>query len=150
MWERVSPEAHGEDGEAPLLRQMPCGGIKGEERQQASASRLRGDIERTLTMSAENYLTVNELKAKLGISRASLYRLMAKGLPFVTVGHHRRFLVRQVESWVRKDVLTPGDYRCAVCQWTGHIEQRRYRYGVHCPNCLTVVPPMQCVQGETA
>lgn len=98
----------------------------------------------------EHYLTVSELRAMLKISRAGIYRLMAKGLPFVTVGEHRRFLWRQVESWVRKDVLQPGDYRCSVCQWVGHVEQRRSHYSIHCPGCQTVAPPMVRVQGETA
>ena len=93
-------------------------------------------------MTPEHYLTVNELQTTLKVSRATVYRLMAKRLPFVTVGHHRRFLVRQVESWVRKDVLTPGDYRCLVCQWTGRVEQSRSHYSIHCPNCQTVAPAM--------
>jgi len=101
-------------------------------------------------MTTEHYLTIGELQATLKVSRASLYRLMAKGLPFVTVGQHRRFLLRQVESWVRKDRLEPGDYRCLVCQWVGHVEQPRAHYSIHCPHCQTVAPPMQRVQGETA
>lgn len=101
-------------------------------------------------MSTEHYLTVKELQAKLKISRAGVYRLMDQGLPFVTVGYHRRFLLRQAEAFLRKDMVEPGDYRCLVCQWVGHIEQRRYRYGMHCPNCQTMVPPMVRVDGEGA
>lgn len=101
-------------------------------------------------MSMEHYLAVREVQAKLKVSRATVYRLMSQGLPFVTVGQHRRFLLRQVESWVRKDWLTPGDYRCLVCQWTGHVEHPRYHYSIHCPGCQAVAPPMVMVQGETA
>lgn len=95
-----------------------------------------------------HYLTVKELQAKLAISRATLYRLMAKGLPSVTVGQGRRFLWRQVDSWVRKDVLTPGDYRCLVCQWVGHVAVSRYHYSIHCPHCQTVAPPMVRTDGS--
>lgn len=98
-------------------------------------------------MTTENYLTVKELQAKLAVSRATLYRLMAKGLPSVTVGQGRRFLWRAVESFLRKDVLTSGDYRCLVCQWVGHVEQPRYRCRMYCPNCQTMVPPMVRVDG---
>lgn len=98
----------------------------------------------------EHYLTVSELRAMLKISRAGIYRLMAKGLPYLTVGHRRRFLLRQAEAFLRKDVVEPGEYRCGVCQWAGQIAERRYRYGMHCPKCQTVVPPLVRVHGETA
>lgn len=98
----------------------------------------------------DEYLTVNQLSGKLNLSRATIYRLMDQGLPSLRIGHARRFLSRAVEAFMRGDRLEPGDYRCLVCQWVGHVAQRRYRYGVHCPNCLTVVPPMVRVHGETA
>ena len=101
-------------------------------------------------MTTEHYLTVTELRAKLKVSRATVYRLLARGLPSVTVGQGRRFLWRAVESFLRKDVLEPGDYRCLVCQWTGHVTQPSYHYLMRCPNCQTVVPPMVRLDGAMA
>ena len=98
----------------------------------------------------EHYINLKDLQAKLHVSRATVYRLMSQGLPFVTVGQHRRFLWRAVESFLRKDRLTPGDYRCLVCQWVGHVPESRSHYSIHCPNCQTVAPPMVRVDGEGA
>lgn len=72
-------------------------------------------------MTTEHYLTVTELRAKLKVSRATLYRLMAQGLPSVKLRHARRFLWRAVEAFVQKALLEPGDYRCGVCQWAGNL-----------------------------
>ena len=90
----------------------------------------------------DDYVTVTQLQAKLNLSRATIYRLMARGLPSVTIGQGRRFLWRQVDSWIRGDVVTPGDYRCLVCEWVGHITAPRAHYSIHCPHCQTLVPQM--------
>lgn len=90
----------------------------------------------------DEYLTVTQLAEKLNLSRATIYRLLGQGLPSVKLGTARRFLCRAVEAFLRKDVLQPGDYRCLVCQWVGHVPQPRYHYPMYCPNCQTVAPPM--------
>src|SRR3972149_10318503 len=95
----------------------------------------------------DEYLTVTQLSAKLNLSRATIYRLIGHGLPSVKLRNARRFLARAVEAFMRNDVLQPGDYRCLVCQWIGHVAQPSYPYLMHCPNCQTVVPPMVRVDG---
>lgn len=96
----------------------------------------------------DEYVTVRQLAARVNLSRATIYRLMVQGLPSVRIGHARRFLWRAVEAFLCEDRLQPGDYRCLVCQWTGHVAQPSDRYRMHCPNCQTVVPPMVRVDSD--
>lgn len=47
----------------------------------------------------EQYLSTGELMEMLGISRSTVYRLMAKGMPNIMVGSVHRFPRDQVLSW---------------------------------------------------
>ena len=104
-------------------------------------------------MSTDHYLTVKELQTKLKVSRATLYRLMAKGLPSVNVGHARRFLLRAVEAWFEGQegptmeagrgqslqqpdgVLLPGQYRCNECGGVNRIVHPTLRRLLSCWQC---------------
>ena len=49
----------------------------------------------------ERYLNTAELMAMLGISRSTVYRLMAKGMPNIMVGAMHRFPKDQVLAWLK-------------------------------------------------
>ena len=50
----------------------------------------------------EQYLSTGELMDMLGISRSTVYRLMAKGMPNIMVGSVHRFPMNQVLNWLQK------------------------------------------------
>jgi len=50
----------------------------------------------------ERYLSTAELMAMLGISRSTVYRLMARGMPNIMVGAVHRFPKDQVLSWLKE------------------------------------------------
>ena len=50
--------------------------------------------------NAERYLTTGELMDMLSISRSTVYRLMAKGMPNIMVGSVHRFPMTQVIDWL--------------------------------------------------
>ena len=91
------------------------------------------------------YLSTKELTELLGISRASVYRRMADGMPYLKVGSLTRFSKRRVISWLEgrelgeeeEEVLPVGDYRCAGCGWVGHLESPRALSQLWCPKCST-------------
>ena len=51
--------------------------------------------------NTERYLSTGELMDVLSISRSTVYRLMAKGMPNVMVGSVHRFPIEQVLTWLR-------------------------------------------------
>jgi excisionase family DNA binding protein len=51
----------------------------------------------------EIYVSTGELMETLSISRSTVYRLMAKGLPNIRVGSVHRFPFDQVVAWLRAD-----------------------------------------------
>jgi len=103
----------------------------------------------------DDYLTVNQLSAKLNLSRATIYRLMDQGLPSVRIGHARRFLWRAVEAWCEgqevptteaergqpqplsqpDDVLLPGHYRCHECGGVNRIVHPTLQRLLSCWQC---------------
>jgi len=48
----------------------------------------------------KNYIRVKEMLKELGVSRATLYRLIDKGLPVVKIGGSTRFDVEAVQQWI--------------------------------------------------
>lgn len=46
------------------------------------------------------YLTAPELARRWKVTRATIYNLMQRGLPSVTIGRSRRFRVADVEAWL--------------------------------------------------
>ena len=48
----------------------------------------------------EKYLSTRQLMAYLEISRSTVYRLMAKGMPNLMVGSVHRFPRERVVSWL--------------------------------------------------
>ena len=48
----------------------------------------------------EKYLSTSQLMDYLEISRSTVYRLMAKGMPNIMVGSVHRFPVIQVVEWL--------------------------------------------------
>jgi len=48
----------------------------------------------------ERYLSTGELMDILSISRSTVYRLMAKGMPNIMVGTVHRFPMSQVVGWL--------------------------------------------------
>jgi excisionase family DNA binding protein len=56
-----------------------------------------------LTMEEKNterYLSTGELMQMLSVSRSTVYRLMAKGMPNLMVGSVHRFPMNQVVGWL--------------------------------------------------
>ena len=51
-------------------------------------------------METEKYLSTRQLMDYLEISRSTIYRLMAKGLPSIKVGSVHRFPRDQVVGWL--------------------------------------------------
>ena len=51
--------------------------------------------------SGERYLTTGELMDQLSISRSTVYRLMAKGMPNIMIGSIHRFPIEQVLTWLK-------------------------------------------------
>lgn len=45
---------------------------------------------------------VDELCETLQVSRATLYRLIDKGLPVVKLGRSTRFDMKEVQAWIKK------------------------------------------------
>jgi len=52
--------------------------------------------------NTERYLSTGDLMDILSISRSTVYRLMAKGMPHITIGSVHRFPVEQVIIWLVK------------------------------------------------
>ncbi len=50
----------------------------------------------------ERYLSTGELMEMLGISRSTVYRLMAKGMPNIMVGSVHRFPKDTVLAWLEE------------------------------------------------
>ncbi len=54
----------------------------------------------------ERYLSTGELITMRGISRSTIYRLLAKGMPNIMIGSVHRFPVNQIVAWLEKQ---PGN-----------------------------------------
>ena len=50
--------------------------------------------------NTERYLSTGDLMDILSISRSTVYRLMARGMPNIMVGSVHRFPVNQVVEWL--------------------------------------------------
>ena len=51
----------------------------------------------------EHYISTGGLMDVLEISRSTVYRLMAKGMPNIKVGSVHRFPIEQVLSWLEEN-----------------------------------------------
>ena len=51
----------------------------------------------------EHYLSTAGLMDVLEISRSTVYRLMAKGMPNIKVGSVHRFPIEQVLTWLKEN-----------------------------------------------
>jgi excisionase family DNA binding protein len=51
----------------------------------------------------EQYLSTGGLMDVLEISRSTVYRLMAKGMPSIMVGSVHRFPIEQVLTWLKEN-----------------------------------------------
>ncbi len=94
----------------------------------------------------EQYLSVKELTGLLGVSRATIYRLKSKGLPFLKVGKLTRFPKIQVISWLEGEtqkkgmediILSIGVYRCLACGEVGKLAEPISLEVVQCQRCGT-------------
>ena len=54
----------------------------------------------------ERYLSTGELMDMLSISRSTVYRLMARGLPNIMIGSVHRFPTAQVLKWLKEKNAT--------------------------------------------
>ena len=52
-------------------------------------------------MKTTEYLTINELAETFKISRRTVYREIDRGIPYIKVGHHKRFDYNQVLHWFK-------------------------------------------------
>jgi len=50
--------------------------------------------------NTERYLSTGDLMDALSISRSTVYRLMAKGMPNIMIGSVHRFPIIQVVGWL--------------------------------------------------
>ena len=62
----------------------------------------------------EKLMTVKDLLAFLQVSRRQIYFMLDQGLPFVTIGQHKRFIRQEVIDWLkaqagRKSEFVPGN-----------------------------------------
>lgn len=48
----------------------------------------------------ERFLTAAELAERWGVTRATIYNLMARGLPSVSIGRCRRFIRGDADAWL--------------------------------------------------
>ena len=92
----------------------------------------------------EQFLNVKELTGLLGVSRATIYRLKSKGLPYLKVGKLTRFPSERVISWLEEHkstnkseeiILQVGDYQCLGCGWVGFVDRLRPLKEIWCPEC---------------
>jgi excisionase family DNA binding protein len=58
----------------------------------------------------EHYISTAGLMDVLEISRSTVYRLMAKGIPHIMVGSVHRFPIEQVLTWLKENY---GDYHAS-------------------------------------
>jgi excisionase family DNA binding protein len=56
----------------------------------------------------EHYLSTAGLMDVLEISRSTVYRLMAKGMPNIMVGSVHRFPMEQVLTWLKENYSNTG------------------------------------------
>ena len=56
----------------------------------------------------EKYLSTGQLMEFLEISRSTVYRLMAKGMPNIMIGSVHRFSVNQVTDWLKSQCDNGG------------------------------------------
>jgi predicted Zn-ribbon and HTH transcriptional regulator len=77
------------------------------------------------------FLTPTELRTTLKISRSTEHRLLKNGMPSIGAGRLRRYEEEAAVEWFRtyahqattsKNMLAPGDYRCA-CGFEGTLEK---------------------------
>ena len=101
-----------------------------------------------MTDTVQSLLTVDALARRLNVSRASIYRRIEDGLPFLKIGGCTRFDEAAVLAWCRErqdspaqdpepDPLLPaGDYACR-CGYTAHVPRafRRSELTTPCPEC---------------
>lgn len=57
-------------------------------------------------MEDMDLLTMSELQDYLKVSRQTIYRLLALGLPGIKVGRQRRFDRRKVDEWLADQQLS--------------------------------------------
>lgn len=60
---------------------------------------MNKDSERNI----EHYISTSGLMDVLEISRSTVYRLMAKGMPNIKVGNIHRFPIQQVLVWLKEN-----------------------------------------------
>ena len=63
--------------------------------------------------NTERYLSTGDLMDILSISRSTVYRLMAKGMPNIMVGTVHRFPMTQVVGWLENQRENKLDNRDA-------------------------------------
>jgi excisionase family DNA binding protein len=68
-------------------------------------------------MDNERWVTVDDVATHLGVTRDSVYRWMSKkGLPAHQVGRRWRFLLSEVDEWVRSGKAGPDEEGTPVDQ----------------------------------
>ena len=65
-------------------------------------------MDKDTAANLEHYVSTGGLMNVLEISRSTVYRLMAKGMPNIMVGSVHRFPIEQVLTWLKENY---GDYR---------------------------------------
>ena len=82
------------------FEELISGRIRSQRRLFTVSSCEVDDTEISIVMEPEKYLSTGQLMAFLEISRGTIYRLMAKGMPNLLVGSVHRFPVNQVVGWL--------------------------------------------------
>ncbi len=94
----------------------------------------------------DQYLNIKELTGLLGVSRATIYRLKDKGLPYIKVGKLIRFSKERVIDWLYEQkkeaerlevILQVGVYRCVECGEKGSVTSPISLKEARCPQCQT-------------
>ncbi len=85
--------------------------------------------------TGSSYLTITDVRERLQVSRAGVYRLFERGLPYVMVGHKRRVSEDALSAW-----LTGGN---------ADVTEANPEWVYKCHNCEIVIHYCDTEQPET-
>ena len=53
----------------------------------------------------EKLMTISDLRDFLQVSVPQIYLMINRGMPYITTGHHKRFIANEVIGWMREQVV---------------------------------------------
>ena len=61
-------------------------------------------------------MTVSDLRDFLQVSVPQIYLMINRGMPYVTTGHHKRFIASEVIGWMRAQTAGKERVKCQNAQ----------------------------------